>query len=72
MSKAVTYQQALEIFQAQQTLNPYMNEQDSVWLSWYNGLAASEQRHLSQVAGIVSRVLNEAIQALPEFMWLTR
>ncbi len=71
MSKALAYQQALEIFQAQQTLNPYVNEQDSVWSNWYNGLAAEEQQHLSQIAGIVDRVLNEAMRGITEHLMST-
>jgi len=68
MSNKTLYQQALEIYQAQQTLNSYSIEQNSAWLSWYNGLTSAEQYHLAQVAAIVSKLVNEVIRGFTEFL----
>lgn len=68
MSNKTLYQQALEIYQAQQTLNSYLIEQNNVWLNWYNGLTSAEQYHLAQVAAIVSKLVNEVIRGFTEFL----
>jgi len=68
MSNKTLYQQALEIYQAQQTLNSYSIEQNSAWHNWYNGLTSAEQYHLAQVAAIVSKLVNEVIGSFTEFL----
>lgn len=66
MSKKTLYRQALEIYQAQQTMNSYSVEHNNAWHRWYNDLTPTKQRHLAQVAVIVAKVVDEVTRGFAE------